>query len=69
MCEWCGDKRPEERQRLVEAGRHSSRDLRRLASYYEGLGKGSVEPHNARTIDAIKPIARSVLRQLFEDWF
>jgi hypothetical protein len=69
MCEWCGEKTQEERRQLIEAGQRFANDLRTLADYYAGLGRGSVKPHDAKTIGAIRPTARRVLRELFESWF
>jgi len=69
MCEWCGEKTPEERRRLREAGQERATDLRRLATYYQSLGDGSVKAHDSTTIERTRPVARAMLRILFRDWF
>jgi hypothetical protein len=69
MCEWCGEKTPEQRRELIEAGSRFAQELRVLADYYAGLGRGSITPHDPKVVAPIKANARWVLRQLFEDWF
>ena len=63
MCELCGI----DRKRGIERHKRIAVSLEKLAFGYNKLAYGTIKPHT----DAIKPIeslARSIVRELVEDW-
>lgn len=69
MCEYCGDKTPEERDRLMADAESLAKRLKNLGHYYERASKGYIQ-HHGEDQEAMKAgkIAHSIVRRLVEDW-
>ena len=70
MCEFCGNKTPEERRRLIEYAGRVARDLEALATRYRSMAAGRIDPHvvDIRGGGVRSATALQVIKRLVEDW-
>ena len=67
MCEWCGEKTPEERKALIQAAKTFRDSLHRLGDYYVSAAHGR-EVHHTEASVGRAALAKNIIRQLVGDW-
>ncbi len=59
----------DEVRRIRDASDRFARDLETLARHYRIAARDSGVRHDAKVLEHMRPIARHILRELFEGWF
>lgn len=67
MCEYCGEKTKEERDRLERDANRLYQQLIGIGRWYIGAAQGRHSGHDDRAKE-VAEMARRIIRRLVEDW-